>query len=132
VTQRRLLVSGDRDWTAVEPIRTLLESCAHDTVIIHGMARGADSIANKEAWRLGLRVDPYPADWRRYKRAAGPIRNTQMLQEGRPTEVHAFHDNLAHSTGTRDMVTKALAAELPVWLHDSSGGVVRLLPQPDS
>jgi len=42
-----------------------------------------------------------------------------MLDEGKPTYVLAFHDNLAESKGTKDMVTRAKKAGIPVevWSH---------------
>src|SRR6266576_1753918 len=103
----RVLVCGDREWTASEPIATLLNLCPPDTVVIHGAARGADAIAGRLATELGFEVQPYPADWNKHGKAAGPIRNSQMLSEGQPDEVHAFHNNVEASRGTKDMVEKA-------------------------
>ena len=59
----------------------------------------------------------FPADWNKYDNAAGPIRNRQMLTEGKPTMVLAFHYKLlVESKGTKDMVKMALGAGLPVYL----------------
>jgi hypothetical protein len=119
MSAKRILICGGRDWTDPRPIVALLAPLrGTDTVVIHGAARGADSIAAGIAKDLGLGVDPYPADWTRHGKAAGPIRNTQMLAEGQPTEVHAFHANIAQSKGTKDMVAKARRAGIPVVVHD--------------
>jgi|SRR5215467_16308907 len=115
--QHRVLVCGDREWSHYDSIRATLEVYPAGTVVIHGAARGADTLADQVAKELGFDVEPYPAEWDKYKKAAGPIRNSQMLTEGRPTEVHAFHNTLEHSTGTKDMVTKAQKAGLPVTVH---------------
>jgi hypothetical protein len=115
---RRLLICGDREWTDERPIVALLAQCEPGTVVIHGAARGADSIAGRVAKEFGLEVEPYPADWTVHGKAAGPIRNSQMLTEGRPTEVHAFHTDITRSKGTKDMVTKASRVGLPVTVHD--------------
>jgi hypothetical protein len=40
-----------------------------------------------------------------------------MLSQGKPTEVHAFHNDLGHSKGTKDMVEKAERAGIPVTVH---------------
>ena len=56
----------------------------------------------------------FPADWIRHGRAAGPIRNEQMLREGCPDLVVAFHDDPGLGRGTADMVRRALAAGVPV------------------
>ena len=53
-------------------------------------------------------VNPFPAQWSKYGRAAGPLRNTQMLSEGNPDIVLAFHDNIKRSRGTRNMIVQSL------------------------
>jgi hypothetical protein len=102
----RLLIAGSRDWQDETPIRQALER-ARPTVLIHGAARGADSIAARLAYAMGIEVRAYPADWR-IGRAAGVIRNQRMLDEGRPDWVIAFADDLLVSRGTRDMIERAV------------------------
>jgi hypothetical protein len=53
---------------------------------------------------------------RRVRRVAGPIRNQQMLDEGHPDLVIAFHDNMSESRGTRDMVGRAIKGGFSVRL----------------
>lgn len=72
----------------------------------------ADVTAN---W-LGLTIEAYGADWDTHGKAAGPIRNQRMLDEGQPEIVFAFTDDLAASRGTADMVRRARAADLPVYV----------------
>ena len=55
----------------------------------------------------GFEVEDYPANWNLHGRAAGPIRNKQMLDEGKPDIVYAFHPNISESKGTKDMVRQA-------------------------
>jgi DNA-binding MurR/RpiR family transcriptional regulator len=57
----------------------------------------------------------YPADWEAYGKAAGPIRNQRMLDEGKPDLVIAFSD-LPTTSGTYDMIKRAKAAGIPVYL----------------
>lgn len=116
----RVLVTGDRNWTDHEIIRNILYGYTplvsiEPVVVIHGAARGADSIAGEYAAMIGFEVEEYPADWGTHHRAAGPIRNRQMLKEGKPDVVLAFHDDLASSKGTKDMVDASLAAGVPVY-----------------
>src|SRR5262245_34019618 len=115
---RRILVCGDRNWADPRPIRALLSQYPRGTVVIHGAQRGADSIAGRLAHALGFEVEAYPADWRRYGKSAGPIRNKQMLTDGMPDEVHAFHSNIDWSRGTKDMVLRAREAHIPVTIHE--------------
>jgi hypothetical protein len=56
-------------------------------------------------------LEPYPADWKRYGNAAGAIRNTQMLVEGKPDIVLAFPTGrLSITKGTKNMVQQARKA----------------------
>mgnify|MGYP001570460813 CR=1 FL=1 len=111
----RVLVCGSRDWTDPEPIlRELRALPPGEVVVIHGAAQGADTIAGVAARHLQFRVEVYPADWKRYGRAAGPIRNRQMLLVGRPDVVLAFHRDIDASSGTKDMVRQARRAGVPV------------------
>ena len=110
----RVLVCGDRNWTELDPILQHLAQYADDTIVIEGEARGADRLAAKSAKLLDFEVWPYPAQWEQYGRAAGLIRNQQMLDDGKPDVVVYFHHNLAESKGTGDMVRRAKRAGIPV------------------
>ena len=103
----RVLVCGDRNWTDRGVIHRQLKKLPADTIIIEGEAEGADLIARSVAEELGFTVEPYPALWYVYGRGAGPVRNKQMLDKGKPDLVLAFHDNIEESRGTKDMVMQA-------------------------
>jgi SLOG family YspA-like protein len=110
----RILVCGDRHWTDYQLIlATLLGIGAAPHLIIDGEAKGADSMGNLAAMRLNWKYERYPADWNRYGKAAGPIRNQQMLN-AKPDLVLAFHDDLTKSKGTANMVKIAKAKGVPV------------------
>lgn len=82
-----------------------------DMVIIHGGAKGVDAIADAIGrGYLGVPVEVYPADWEKDGRAAGPIRNQRMLDEGKPDLVLAYPSTKHASRGTMDMVRRAKAA----------------------
>lgn len=80
------------------------------TTIIHGGAQGADRLALSWANRNLITEEPYNADWRKHGKAAGPIRNQRMLDEGKPDLVVAFPGG----RGTADMVRRAKAAGIEV------------------
>lgn len=99
-----VLICGSREWTNGWVIlRELMRFPAEKTTIIHGEARGADSLAGTLAELLGMFVIPVRVKWEIYGKAAGPIRNKQMLAMG-PDMVIAFHNDLKNSKGTKDMV----------------------------
>lgn len=110
-----VLVCGDRFWTDKEKIRVRLGKLPAGTTVIHGAARGADSIAGAEAQEFGFKVMAVPADWAKHGKAAGPIRNREMLDQ-KPDLVIAFHPNLEGSKGTKDTVTEAWRRGIPVEL----------------
>ena len=118
----RLLICGDRNWVSESKIRdAVLEVLADygvtrgEVVVVEGEARGADRIGAHVARTLSIEVDAYPADWKQYGRAAGPIRNQQMLDSGVDHAI-ACHANLAESKGTADMVRRLEKAGVPVEL----------------
>lgn len=110
----KILVCGDREWKDKNSIKSVLSKYPSDTIIIHGNCRGADKLSGIVAKEFGMNVIPFPADWKKYGKGAGHIRNQQMLDEGKPDRVIAFHSNLKESKGTLNMVTAARKVELPV------------------
>ncbi len=106
----RVLVCGSRNWTNAALISTYLQNIGA-TLIIHGNARGADRLAGQSASQLNIPVEVYPADWDRYGKRAGFIRNREMLEEGKPDLVLAFWDG--YSNGTRNMIELAEGAKIP-------------------
>jgi hypothetical protein len=116
---RRVLICGDRNWYNSARIFDMVERENERSpigVIIEGGAKGADKIGGMAAVFHGIPLLKFSADWKKYGRAAGPIRNQQMLDEGKPTEIWAFHNNIEESLGTKNMVVKALKRDLPVLL----------------
>lgn len=115
----RVLVCGDRHWKDYGYIFDRLDDMSlyyNITEIIEGCARGADRFA--EHWAAGkeMPIQHFPADWNRYGKAAGIIRNQQMLDEGKPDMVVAFHTALMQSKGTKDMVQRARAAGIETFV----------------
>lgn len=116
----RVLVCGGRTWgytpesdyqkkdiemfqAAIE----FMETVFSPSLFISGGAKGADEIPKFQAsipWAM------FPADWKTHGKAAGPIRNQQMLDEGKPDLVVAFPGG----RGTADMVRRAKKAGVKV------------------
>jgi hypothetical protein len=107
----RVLVCGSRDYRDIHEMEWALEPFLNeDLVIIQGGARGADSLAKAYAETRYVPCEEYPADWKKYGRRAGFIRNKQMLDEGKPDLVIAFPGGI----GTAMMVRLAEAAGVEV------------------
>lgn len=111
----KILCCGDRNWNNFQLVYNTLITFPCDTTVIHGAARGADTIAGKVANLLGMKVEIYSADWTKQGKSAGPIRNRQMLDQ-KPDLVLAFHNDIEASKGTKDCVTEAKRRGIPVRL----------------
>jgi hypothetical protein len=104
----RILICGDRNWNDLQKVYDTLKEYPNVEYVIEGEARGADTCGKIAAEMLDIPVLKFPADWTKYGKSAGPIRNHQMLIEGKPDLILAFHDDILNSKGTKNMVTQAL------------------------
>lgn len=102
----KVLVCGGRDYQERDYVFKELDK-ANQVLkidcIVSGMAKGVDSYAAQWAKSRHVGLHPFPANWNKYGKAAGPIRNQQMIDEGKPDLVLAF----SGGTGTNDMINKA-------------------------
>lgn len=121
----RVLVCGSRTFSTYGVLSAVLSGIEEhfngNTVIIHGAAPGADRYADKWAKANGKvkgeDLLPFPADWDLHGRAAGPIRNREMLSEGQPHVVWAFVDKpLIETVGTKDMIDIASTGGVPCYV----------------
>lgn len=111
----RILVCGGRNYsersTLFFELDKILKSIPHDSLtIIEGGASGADKLAQDWCKVRFVPFDHFPADWDKHGKAAGPIRNQRMIDEGRPDLVVAF----TGGKGTADMVSRAKASGIEV------------------
>jgi predicted Rossmann-fold nucleotide-binding protein len=79
-----VVAGGGRDllWSPQQIAAALVARTSGQLVhqLLHGGARGADRAIGRAARQLGWSVEVLPADWRRHGRAAGPIRNRELLE----------------------------------------------------
>ena len=79
-------------------------------VIVTGAAKGADQLGSRYARERVLALREFPANWRAYGRAAGPIRNQQMLDyilQATPVLIAFWNGK---SRGTKNMIDTAKRA----------------------
>jgi hypothetical protein len=110
-----VLVCGSRLYADYGKVYDCLKNI-NASLVFTGGCRGADTLAVRAAKACGYPFWEFPADWKKFGKAAGPIRNQQMLDEGQPDLVIAFHQHLEQSKGTRDMIIRAKAQGVPVRL----------------
>lgn len=110
----KLAIVGSRDFTDYETFQQALAEFISEygmpTSIISGGARGADSMAEKWSLEEDIPIVIYYPDWNTYGRAAGPIRNSQIVNDA--THMIAFP--VGESRGTQDSIRKARAKRIPL------------------
>lgn len=105
----RAIVCGGRDYADRETLFKVLDGIRPD-LVIQGAAKGADAMALEWCHSRMVECWNMPADWKKHGKAAGPIRNRRMIEEGRPDLVIAFPGGI----GTADMIRQAEEASIRV------------------
>jgi hypothetical protein len=120
----RIIIAGGRDFDDYkllksETFRIMREIAQKLTgkqtlnkqflTIVSGMANGADKLGAQLAKDFELKLQEFPANWDRYGRRAGYMRNVDMAEFVSESEVHgvliAFWDG--ESKGTKHMIDTA-------------------------
>jgi hypothetical protein len=112
----RLIVCGTRTFTDRDLLFRKLDAFTakldkKKLTIIHGGAKGADTLANDWAFHRMVHMLVFHADWDKHGKAAGPMRNKEMIN-AEPDALVAFWDG--KSPGTRSMIALAYQAKLKV------------------
>ena len=80
----KLIIAGSRnyhDCVVYELIHTTISKLNETNQVkelVTGCAKGVDAFAEKYGRRYNIPIVKFPADWEKYGKAAGPIRNKQM------------------------------------------------------
>lgn len=105
-------IVGSRDWPYADLVRNAVKSLHKDDVVVSGGARGVDTIAENTAKRLGLETLIFEAEWDRWGKSAGYIRNKDIVKAA--DRIIAFQ--LDGSRGTQHTIDLARKAGKPVKL----------------
>ena len=112
----KVIIAGTRDFSDYALPRSFADQTlagAEDVEIVSGGARGADALGERYARERGYALKVFPAEWKKWGRAAGPIRNGQMA--GYADALIAIWDG--RSAGTRDMIRRAEEKGIPVQIR---------------
>ena len=103
----RVIIAGGRDFDDYELLKSkmdkLLQNQNDGVTVVCGEARGADTLGKRYAEERGFSVVSFPADWDRYGKRAGPVRNEEMAKNA--DALVAFWDGQSH--GTKHMIDTA-------------------------
>lgn len=110
----RVIIAGGRDFNDYEllskTMKDYLASIEDDICVVCGQARGADTLGERYAKEHNHSIQYYPANWKRYGKAAGYIRNTEMANNA--DALVAFWDG--QSLGTKHMIATAIQLGLSI------------------
>ena len=112
----KTIIAGGRDFMDYnllkEKVNKILQEkkVTHKIVIISGCARGADTLGLRYATENAFDVEKYPAEWGKYGKKAGYMRNVEMAENA--DALIAFWDG--KSKGTKHMIDIATERNLPI------------------
>lgn len=125
----RFVITGARDsWPSRDMATKVLRWATNDVAngaaeLVHGCAQGIDTFIPSIAEDFGWKIHYVEAEWDKFGKVAGPMRNKKML-EGNcdchpgvvypPRMVLAFHDDLRRSKGTKNCIIQAGLLRIPV------------------
>ena len=117
--KNRVIIAGsrsvpERDKILANQIKEILSQIGDNTdiEIVSGRARGADMLGESVAVHNNYIIKRFPADWNKYGKSAGYIRNKQMAEYS--THLIAIWDGA--SRGTKSMIDLAKKENLKVYI----------------
>lgn len=115
----RVAIVGSRDYPHLEHVASYVNRLPMNAVIVSGGAKGVDTAAEMAAKARRMKTVIYPADWDTHGKAAGFIRNQDIVNAA--DRLVAFSHN--SSRGTNHSIQLARQAGKPVLVFDSSGEI---------
>ena len=107
----KVIIAGPRDISDYSLVVKLMNEAAvqgiFPTEVISGKAKGVDTLGEKWAYLMDIPVKEFPADWTKYRKAAGHIRNAQMGDYAKQYDgalCALYHDE---SRGSKNMIEYA-------------------------
>lgn len=109
-------IVGGRDFDDYEQFK----SCVNGEKIkfksiISGGARGVDTLAERYAKEIGVPLKIYWPDWTKHGKAAGPIRNRQIIENS--DCVVAFWDEKSPGTRSSLKIAEELKKQLTIFVY---------------
>ena len=111
----KVIIAGSRNMPASKYrwVARAIDLSGFDvTEVVCGLARGADLLGKRWAEENGIPVALFPADWDKYRKAAGPIRNKQMLDYADALIVFIWEG----SRGSENMLAQTRKAGKPCFV----------------
>ena len=118
----KLIIAGGRDFTQGYIVYKVLYGLDNDIIdeVVCGDAKGADTLGAEWAYLHSIPVKHFPADWDKYGKAAGYIRNAEMAEYG--DILIAFWDGKSH--GTMNMIKAMKLHKKPYIVYNYEGKLI--------
>jgi hypothetical protein len=119
----KILFFGSRNWTYKHMIKDVIWSLLVSNqafTMIEGEARGADTLSRQvaEMFPEHINIIQCPANWNKYGKAAGYMRNIEM-RSYHPDLGICFHEDLFNSKGSLMMFNLLREWNIPVWYYNA-------------
>lgn len=109
----KVIIAGSRTIHDYKLVVTAMQRCGFKvTEVVCGMATGVDRMGETWATANNIPVKAMPADWYRYGKAAGPIRNRAMAEYADAAVV--VWDG--KSAGSRNMINEMIRRNKPYYV----------------
>lgn len=121
----KIIVAGSRSINDKEMVFKILKRITNrytDVELVSGCAKGPDNLAIEFAENNDVIVHKFPADWDKYGKRAGYLRNEDMAKFS--DVLVAFWDG--ESKGTKHMISLAIKYRLKVKIIDINGDVIKI------
>lgn len=113
----KLIIAGGRNFTNYRKLTKVCDHFIQDQTNIEIVSgnhyKGADKLGEQYAKERGYKITKFPANWKRYGKAAGPKRNKEMTSYA--DVLIAFWDG--KSKGTKHMIDLAKSSQLKVEIY---------------
>ena len=111
----KTIIAGSREAGAelIDVVMAVLKCGWRVTEVVSGTAPGVDKLGEEYAKLLNLPIHRFPADWAKYGKRAGRVRNAQMADNAEA--LIAVWDG--KSSGTENMIDMAKTRSLKVYIH---------------
>lgn len=110
----KTIIAGSREGAIYADLLEAVVLCGWEiTEIVSGTAKGVDKLGEGYATKFKIPLAKFPADWRKYGKSAGPIRNAEMAEYAEA--LIAIWDG--ESSGTKNMIDTAKKHGLKVYIH---------------
>lgn len=97
----RCIIAGSRNYNYMYKLEEVINTSEFEiTEVVSGGCRGVDQLGERWAREHNIPIKQFPADWQKYGKRAGPIRNRLMGEYADAGVILAYPD----SRGSHNML----------------------------